>query len=419
MLLVLFLGLGLAGLFFYFRVRPILAGLEQVFVTPVPASGTPAEVEPTPNPLEDPVNILLIGIDRRDDVTHTLNDVDIVIHIDPAQKFASMLSIPRDTLVNIPGAGNYKINAAYGLGEELFADSGGGPGLCRRTVEQFLDIRIDYFAEVDFHGFERIVDLLGGINVDVPKPLVDNEYPTEDYGYTRIYIPAGLQHMDGQTALQYVRSRHQDSDLGRNRRQQQVLLAIRDRFLQTDLLTDWNRLEALAQELGGNLKTDIPRATTLPALVRLAPKIGSANTVSYALTMQNCLVDEDAHYNLIPDVACVQEMARKMQENPLLQEEAAVIQVLNGTIDCLGCAGRTQEFLRQQGLPVTDRAADAPNQGTYTTTLVLDSGDHAYTRGRLMELLGVTGTATVELYSSQTGQADIVLIIGPGFQPPE
>src|SRR5207253_11179176 len=105
-------------------------------------------------------------------------------------------------------------------------------------------------------GFERIVDTMGGVTIDVPKPLADNDYPLaqNSYGTTRIYIAAGLQHMDGRTALEYARSRHADSDLGRNSRQQQVLLALRPQGVSLNLLPNLNEL---LSQLSGAIKTDL------------------------------------------------------------------------------------------------------------------------------------------------------------------
>jgi len=415
----------LAGLSFlavqaYYRIyRPVKEAAQHIINTQPPVTGTP---RPTPNVIKDPINILLLGVDRREDVKNSRSDVNIVVHVDPVHRFASMLSIPRDTRVLIPGHEYLKINAAYSLGEEFHADAGGGPVLAKQTVAAFLSMDIDYYAEVDFYGFERIVDLVGGITVDVPWPLLDNEYPTEDYGYTRIYIPAGLQHMDGRTALQYARSRHADSDLGRNRRQQQVLLAIRERVLRLDLLTDLDRVDQLLQQMGDTFQTDMS-LQTIYSLARLAPKID--DIASYALGVDE-LTEISGTSDLDPCMPCVEELVRKMQMDPTtrqLQEEGARIEVRNGT-SVEGLARNTADYLRQRGFNVVSIVND-DNAGHYTHTLILDNSDLPITRNLLVQLLR-TQPAYAYVYPDYDflgvlppDAADIVIILGNDYQLPQ
>ena len=392
------------------RVSAITGG---IIATPVPVVGTP---KPTPSPLE-PINILLLGVDRREGLEGTRSDVNIVVHVDPRTHFASMLSIPRDTLVYIPDYGYDKINAAYGLGEQDMPTEGGGPTLAKETVQSFLGIPIDYYAEVDFEGFERVVDVLGGITVDVPYPLLDNEYPTENFGYTRLYIPAGLQHMDGATALQYARSRHADSDFGRNRRQQEVLLAIRDRLLGLNLITDSDQIDQLLGQFGNTFKTDI-QLNTIWALSQLAPQIDRANIASYDIV--DCLATISGTSDLAPFMPCVEERVQAMQMDPTmrkLQEEGARIEVLNGTLTCGGCASWTADYLRGRGFAGTT-FGNADNAGYYSHTLILDSGDHPFTRQQLATLLNVQPDSVRQVESNPSG-ADIVIILGDDFVRPE
>jgi len=424
--LAVFLLLLMAGIvaLIWGPIRTAVTAASGVF-RPPPATKTPAvpatpgPPPPTIAPLKRPLTILLIGIDRREEGGNTLNDVNIVVYVHPEGRFASMLSIPRDTAVEIPGFLTDKINAAYGLGEIYLADSGGGPALIRQTVERFLDLPIDYYALVDFQGFERLVDLVGGIIVDVPTPLEDNEYPSGTVGYTRIYIPAGLQLMDARTALQYVRSRHSDSDFGRNRRQQQVLLALRDRILQSGLLSDLGRLEPLLQELGKTVQTDLPLDTLL-ALARLAPDIPPERISSYTLDASNCLSEISGTTRLYPSLPCVRSIAQEMQQDPVMRkvrEEAARVEVRNGTLTCNLCAARTRDYLLKRGFYVVDVLQD-PQAGIYTRTLVLDGGDHPFTRQQLAELLHVQPDF-VRRGPVDSPHADIVVILGDDYVPPQ
>jgi LCP family protein required for cell wall assembly len=386
-----------------------------VIKTPPPVTGTP---QPTPAPL-DPINILLIGVDRREGDTSALNDVNILVHVDPQRRFATMLSIPRDTWVDIPDYGYDKINAAFNVGENAHAAEGGGPVWTKRTMESFLGVRVHYYALVNFRGFERIVDYFGGITVDAPAPLVDNEYPTENYGYTRIYIPAGLQHMDGATALKYARSRHADNDLYRNQRQQQILLALRDSILQRGILSYLGDLDQILAQFADTFETDIPLGTII-ALGQLAPKIERESISSYALGIECFSEVLTPTYKLIPDLPCVENVVWESQLDPTmrkLQEEGAQIEVLNGTLTCAGCASWTADYLRGRGFTRTT-FGNADNAGYYTHTLILDSGDHPFTRQQLATLLNVQPDAVRQVESNPSG-ADIVIILGDDFKRPE
>jgi LCP family protein required for cell wall assembly len=237
--------------------------------TTAPAA-TPA-IAPTlasiPDSLREPFSILLIGVDRRaDELEGVRSDTLILVRVDPEGHWASMISIPRDSVVQVPNLGWSKINAAYSFGfdnaEALYGagtdPSAAGAASAAATVEQFLGVAVDYTAQVDFHGFEQLVDTLGGIVVDVPTPLLDGEYPTENYGYQRIYIASGLQTLDGRTALIYARTRHASSDFERGKRQQQVLRALLEQARDRGLLENAALLPQWAGVLRQNVRTTLP-----------------------------------------------------------------------------------------------------------------------------------------------------------------
>jgi LCP family protein required for cell wall assembly len=226
------------------------------------------------------VTVLLVGLDARaGDSDPPRTDTIILASLDTVEKRAVIVSIPRDLWVSIPGHGYDRINAAWPLGEAQHRMSAQtrtasspltGAALLRQTIEANFGIPIDYFVAIDFQGFIRVIDALGGVLVDVERPLKDNEYPSFDYPhYERIYIPAGLQIMDGMTALRYVRSRHQDSDFGRQRRQQQVLLAVRERLLRLNMVP---RLPQLISTLRDTVRTDMP-LTEIVALAHIALEV--------------------------------------------------------------------------------------------------------------------------------------------------
>ena len=181
-----------------------------------------------------------------------------------------MLSVPRDLFAEMIGPDDQviqsgKINAAFSYGydhPELYAGNtdriAAGALMARKNVEHFLGIEIPYYAQVDFQGFQSLIDKTGGVTLDVPHAILDAEYPTDDEGYMRLYIPPGLQHMDGVTALRYARTRHADNDFGRGQRQQQVLQGIVSGLKQRGLLGKLDALPAIAETIRTSVRTNLP-----------------------------------------------------------------------------------------------------------------------------------------------------------------
>ena len=254
------------------------------------------------------INLLLMGTDHREGETDLpRTDTIIVASLDPQTHSAGVLSLPRDLWVSIPGYGNDRINAAYDYGER--EKTGGGPQLARRTVEQLLGVPIHHYALIGFAGFERLVNQVGGVVLDVERPLKDDEYPSEKYSLRRIFIQPGLQRMDGETALWYVRSRHADSDFGRARRQQQFLLALRKQALQLNLLS---KAPAILSGLADAIQTDL-RPQDVLSLARLAKDVDGAKVV-------NRVVDETLTTHWVTPAGAQVELPDKTALHRLAQE---------------------------------------------------------------------------------------------------
>jgi polyisoprenyl-teichoic acid--peptidoglycan teichoic acid transferase len=288
---------------------------------PTPEPGAPTSTPvPTATPFPTwngttPIHILLLGVDRRvgdsPDVA-VRSDTMIVVRIDPAQKRVDMVSIPRDLLVEIPGFYATKINAAYPLGEAASDVAGGGPTLAAQTVEYNFGIWIDFFAEVDIAGMERIVDIIGGIVIDVPRIVKDDQYPTEDYGYTRVYFTPGLQRMDGVTAVRYSRTRHDDGDFARQDRQHDVLRAIRTQAEATGIIT---RLPEMIAEAGDSVRTDLSIRQAL-SLAQLGQSISEDDVHSHSLLpyMSEAWLDEG--FFLIGDWVGIRTLFSDLPSDP-------------------------------------------------------------------------------------------------------
>jgi LCP family protein required for cell wall assembly len=211
------------------------------------------------------VNILLLGSDNDGKNQAPLAQTDIVVTIDPQTHYVGMLSIPRDLRVVIPDNGAGKLDAAFSFG---WSNEHVGPtpfsnavGLSIATIQKNFGIPINYYAWVGLDGFVKVINTAGGVDIDAIHPITDNAYPddvnTKDhFGYERLYIPPGPQHMNGMQALQYVRTRHADlvGDFGRSARQQQILDQLKVKLDTPSIVT---KLPELANDLGDTVKTDM------------------------------------------------------------------------------------------------------------------------------------------------------------------
>ncbi|MCA0986861.1 LCP family protein [Guptibacillus algicola] len=212
---------------------------------------------------EDPFSILLMGVeDYSTGGDHGRTDTLILLTIDPKKKTAKMVSIPRDTRVEIVGRGKMdKINHAHAFG---------GPDMTIDTIENFLDIPIDYYAKVNFQGFKDIINEINGVEVDVPFDFW--EY-SDEVNRKKIQFTEGPMKLDGEEALAYVRMRRFDSDFGRSDRQRQVIDAALDKTLSVSGLF---KLDDIADHLGENIQTNLT-ALDLVSLKKNFADLNSAN----------------------------------------------------------------------------------------------------------------------------------------------
>ncbi|HEV1996716.1 MAG TPA: LCP family protein, partial [Candidatus Dormibacteraeota bacterium] len=215
------------------------------------------------------VNILLMGYGGGNHDGAYLSDSILVISVQGVDRVA-MTSLPRDSYVAMKALANNgeydgKVNAAYeiplaknALGKPAPQyDTGfdGAGKLASKVIGDYLGITIDYWVGVDFTAFKKLVDAVGGVDVNVPTALDDPKYPTDEgYGYQHIHFNTGLQHMDGHRALIYVRERHADNDFGRSRRQQQVTTLIKQKLQKPEVIT---QLFSLLDALKDNVHTSM------------------------------------------------------------------------------------------------------------------------------------------------------------------
>lgn len=211
--------------------------------------------------------VLLMGLDKRPGEEGSMfrTDTMILVSLDPQTNSIGMLSIPRDTYVEIPFCGLQRINAAYVCGE--LEEPGSGPRVAMQTVQYNFGIRVNDYVTVDFLSVIDLVDAIGGIDVEVQNYIYDAAYPTMDYGTEVLEIEPGWHHFDGEMALKFARTRHSSDDIDRAQRQQQVIYAVRDRVTSLDMVDD---LVLQAPTLYAELRSGIDTGLSLDQLAALA-----------------------------------------------------------------------------------------------------------------------------------------------------
>jgi anionic cell wall polymer biosynthesis LytR-Cps2A-Psr (LCP) family protein len=290
-------------------------------------------------------NILLLGYGGGNHSGGGLSDALVLANVNTTTKNVNIIAIPRDTWVELPVRSDlkesHKINAAFAIGnddrgyplkEPEYKGSDGGDKMAKYAVEKVTGLTVDYYAAVDFGSFERAIDVLGGITVDVPVTFDDYFYPvkglenelcgmtperiTEVHAlysgfelekqftcrYEHLHFENGEQKMDGPTALKFIRSRHSDQhggDFARGQRQQAVLTAVRNKFLSLDAI---NKIDEFFKEFSGLIKTDIKEMDVVEILshtgnpLDYTPKNINIDTNNY---LQNS-TSADGQYILIP-----------------------------------------------------------------------------------------------------------------------
>jgi LCP family protein required for cell wall assembly len=345
-------------------------------------------------------------------------DSMMLLTVDPVAKTAGILSIPRDLWAVIPGFTPNKINTAYYFGE-LYKVPGGGPELARKTVEQTIGVPIDYYAQIDFSAFIRFIDLIGGVKIDVPTaitvdPLGNDTQPKN--------LKPGVQVLPGDVALAYARERHAaGGDFARAGRQQQIVLGIRDRILEFDLLPGLiANAPAIYAELSSGINTNLSLTDAIKLAV-LAAQIDRSQIV------HGVIGEQDIIYGRSPDdlaiLIPIPDKIRALRDSiftssgalgPLtpgsaeerVAAEAARIAIQNGSGD--GDLGtRTQNFLNGLGAQVLQ-----VNPATLVgQTILVDHTGNPYTLAYLAQLMGVPSTRIVHEFNPNSG-IDVEIRLG-------
>lgn len=367
------------------------------------------------------VDVLLIGVGDEGHAGSTLADTVMIASYDVKTKSVAIFSIPRDTYVKIPGNGSTKINAAHAYGEEK--GKGQGPSLLAKTVQENFGVAIDYYVRVDFSGLRDIVDALGGINVDVENTFCDYNYPVEYKGDTKkICFTAGQQQMNGTKALQYSRSRHalgvEGSDFARSKRQQKVLLAIKDKALSGGTVFNPKRVLDLMSALGNHLKTDFSTGD-FARLFELSKGVDTSKiiTKNFDNSPTGFMVSDSsttAGYILVPKTGNwkeIQGVIKNIFAESVVRNEAAKLAVYNGTWTT-SLAKTVSDDLKTVGYNVV-YSGDATTR-TATKTQIIDMSDGKFPE-TIKALENRFGVVAIKQPSDSTGY-EIKVIIGRDYK---
>jgi LCP family protein required for cell wall assembly len=376
------------------------------------------------------INILFFGIGGPGHDGPYLTDTIILASIRPDKKDLALLSIPRDVLVEIPEVGLRKINEADAFGELKKVGSGGEAA--GEAVSRAFDIPVDYYVRIDFSGFRKIIDDLGGVMIDVPESFSDALYPTADFGYKTVSFSAGRDLMDGARALQFVRSRHgtngEGSDFARSRRQQLLMMALKDRIFSLSTLANPSKIANIFADLGDHLKTNLgaleivrfanlARELNYDAIHRLVLSEGEGEPLIAEM--------REGAYVLVPRAGDWREV-RDLVKNIFELEPTAVgsikqiikvkVEVQNGT-DLNGFAYRMSLRLTELGFEVQGIKNAARRDFAKTVIYDVSGGKYNEELVKLRKELNANVGLEIPAWlaselSAKTEQPDFVIILG-------
>jgi LCP family protein required for cell wall assembly len=350
----------------------------------------------------------------------------MLITADPSSRTAALLSIPRDLWVEIPGYGVDAINTANRTGD-YYDYPGGGPALAVKTVEYNLGVNINYYVRLDFTAFETFIDTIGGIDINNQTAIDDPQYPDGSSGYEPFQLSAGPHHLNGHDALRYARTRHGSTDIVRAQHQQEVVLAVRDRVLNLNLLpTLIAKAPVLYQTLNQSVWTNLSlqQIVSLALLGQSIPRenIKSA-VIDYHYVVES--TTPDGKQVLVPLRDKIRELrdqlfsttgvippAAGQDETALIKAEAAKLSVLNGAgVQDLAC--QTKAWLLQQGLLAVD--CGTADRSDYADSVIVDYSGKPYTVAWLKRTFGV---ATIINSTDTNSPVDIQVIVGSNWSIP-
>jgi len=384
------------------------------------------------------INILLLGIAGNEKGGKNLTDTIMIVSINTKTNQVALFSIPRDLYVEVSGE-NFagKINSVFQYGLTRYPDDRAkAMGPIESVTRDITSLDMDYWAVVNFNGFQKVIDTIGGINVMNERDIFDPTYPGPGYSYETFQLDKGLQHLDGATALKYARMRHNDpeGDFGRAKRQQQVLQAVKNKVFSTGTLLDATVLNSLLDTLADNIQTNISNGE-LSDFLQLLKKLDTANITNVVLDAWNSesllkvshlSFDNLTAFVLIPRVGNwteTEDLAKnifdlnviKSKRDKIAQENAIVV-IINKSGNAL-VADRIKNLLKKNFSYKNVATLTDPDRSTADTSMLYDltNGAKPFTLDELAAKLPATiSYALPSSYAKTVANinSDIVLVIG-------
>lgn len=385
---------------------------------------------------DDRINVLILGMGGAGHDGPYLTDTIMIASVKPSTEQIGLISIPRDMAVDIPGKGIYKINHANAFGEDKKSNWGGA--FATEVVEKNFDIDIPYYVRVDFKAFSEIIDEIGGIKVNVERAFEDQTYPTEDGGYQTVTFQRGIQTMNGDTALKYARSRHgnngEGSDFARAKRQQKMLLALRQKMMSFETVANPVRIHNIMEALDTHITTNMVFSDMI-ALLKLVRNFQSDKIASLVLdsSPQGYLTEgytTEGAFILKPKngtyedielaVANVFEQPGEAKRDDTPRQEApklspAVIEVQNGTW-AAGLAARMKHRLEEHNIMVTTVGNTNERPQTLSGIYVISTKQVADVTTALQSELHIPIRQTPPAGVTHASSTDILVILGEDMQ---
>lgn len=375
------------------------------------------------------INILMMGMGGAGHDAPDLTDTIMIASIDPVNKTASLVSIPRDMWIMMPSGAKMKLNAAYETGKYKYLgkmdNSNSNENAVRagfatadQTIEDVTGIAIHYNVLVDFQAFRQAIDTVGGVTVNVPEQLYDPTMAWEN-NWNPVLAKAGVQNFDGKHALIYARSRETTSDFARAERQRAVLLALKEKAVTVGTLSNPLKISQLMSAFSNNVHTDLSLSDTV-SLYKIFKGINNNNVASVGLAdgQNNYLSTDNVNGQSVVrpkagffDYTAIRTYLRGALTDGYIKKENSNITILNGT-ERPGLATEKADSLKSYGYNI-GTVANAPTQ-MYDTTVIVDrtGGKDKYTRHYLEQRFGVKATTKLADSSILPGSADFIIILG-------
>ncbi len=356
---------------------------------------------------EDRINILLLGIGGSGHDGPYLSDTNIIVSIKPSTNEVAMTSVPRDLGVKVKDKGINKINFASAVGEMIQPGQGGE--YARQVFEETFNIPIPYYVQVDFQAFTEIINLIGGLDVEIKNSFIDQAYPGPDYSYQTVQFEKGVENMNGERALIYSRSRHgtngENSDFARSRRQQQIISLLKNKLLSFETYSNPLKVKEIIESLSSHIQTNlnVGQLMYLGNMVRntqendiknlvldsgidgftvpyigangafmLAPRGGKMDYINYAIEKIFNNVTTTPNWSAIVNDESIYKFTQEQKSSSTTDRKSTIpvwpnikIEILNGTWRA-GLASRYQNKLSDEGFNVVSigNAEDRPVEKT-------------------------------------------------------